>query len=129
MTWLPHWVDAHLTVDVRSVVVDERGVLAELDWESVVVRPTSTGHRDMAVAAGLFWDAVTEGTVGHLGQIELTQGVLSAKQRPMLGGRAFGWDRKPSGSSVLIAASLAVWGVTCERPEWPRRTPGVATVM
>ena len=122
VTWLPQWVDAHLTADVRAVVVDERGVLAELDWKAVMVRPTPTGHRDMAVAAGLFWDAVTEGTVRHLGQVELTQGVLSAKQRPMLGGQAFGWDRKASGSSVLIAASL---GHAHRRPRgrrWPKGT-------
>jgi phage terminase large subunit-like protein len=130
VTWLPQWVNANLTPAVRAVVVDERGVLAELDWQSVMVRPTKTGHRDVAVAGGLFWDAVTEGTLRHRGQVELTRGVLSAKQRPMLGGQAFGWDRKAPGSSVLIAASLALWGVTCERPERPRRKPGgrVATV-
>ncbi len=66
-----------------------------LNWTGLAkVRPTLTGHRDVAVAAGLFWDAVTEGTLVHRGQVELTRGVLSAKQRPMLGGQAFGWDRK-----------------------------------
>jgi hypothetical protein len=39
-----------------------------------------------------------------------TRGVLSAKQRPMLGGQAFGWDRKAGGSSVLVAVSLALGG-------------------
>nr|WP_207383926.1 hypothetical protein [Mycolicibacterium komanii] len=75
----------------------------------------------MANAAGLFWDAVTEGTA-HRGQVELSKAVLSAKQRPMLGGQAFGWDRKAPGFSVLIAASLALWGVDCERPARPRRS-------
>jgi hypothetical protein len=64
----------------------------------------------VAVAAGLFWDAVTEETLAHRGQVELTRAVLSAQQRPMLGGQAFGWDRKAPGSSVLIAVSLALWG-------------------
>ena len=121
VTWLPAWVDAHLTAAVRAVVVDERGALAELDWAAATVRPNLIGHREVAVAAGLFWDAVTEGTVSHLGQVELTKGVLSAKQRPMMAGQAFGWDRKAAGSSVLIAASLALYGVTCERPTRPRR--------
>ena len=131
VTWLPAWVDTHLAAGVRAVVVDERGVLAELDWVGAKLRPTLTGHREVAVAAGLFWDAVTEGTLVHRGQVELTRGVLSAKQRPMLGGQAFGWDRKAAGSSVLVAASLAVWGVTCDKPDRPRRKPGgrVATVM
>ena len=123
VTWLPDWVDARLTASVRAVVVDERGALAELDWGAANVRPTMVGHRDVAVAAGLFWDAVTEGTLRHRGQVELTKAVLSAKQRPMLSGQAFGWDRKASGSSVLIAATLALWGVVgCERPNRPRRS-------
>jgi hypothetical protein len=107
---------------VRAVVVDERGALAELDWAGAKLRRTFTGHREVAVAAGLFWDAVTDGVLAHRGQVELSRAVLSAKQRPMLGGQAFGWDRKAPGSSVLVAASLAVWGVDCERPPRPRRT-------
>jgi hypothetical protein len=122
VTWLPEWVAAHLNAHVRAVVVDERGALAELDWKGAKIRPTLVGHRDVAVAAGLLWDAVTEGTLAHRGQVELTKAVLSAKQRPMLGGQAFGWDRKAPGSSVLVAVSLAVWGVECDRPARPRRS-------
>lgn len=129
VTWLPGWVNAHLDAKVRAVVVDERGALAELDWAAAKVRPTLTGHRDVAVAAGLFWDAVTEGTLVHRGQVELSRGVLSAKQRPMMGGQAFGWDRKAPGSSVLVAVSLAVWGVDCERPARPRRGSGARKVV
>ena len=33
------------------MVVDERGAVAELDWAGATVRPTFTGHRDVAVAA------------------------------------------------------------------------------
>ena len=121
VTWLPKWVDTHLTGGVRAVVVDERGALTDLDWAAAKIRPTLVGHRDVANAAGLLWDAVTEGTVAHRGQVELSRAVLSAKQRPMLGGQAFGWDRKAPGSSVLVAVSLALWGVDCERPARPRR--------
>ncbi|OBK82481.1 hypothetical protein A5649_09105 [Mycolicibacter heraklionensis] len=72
------------------------------------------------VGEGVFPD----GALAHQGQVELSRGVLSAKQRPMLGGQAFGWDRKAPGSSVLVAASLALWGVSCFRPARPyvRRT-------
>ncbi len=124
VTWLPKWLDAHMTPHVRAVVVDERGALAELDWAGAKIRPTMTAHRDVAVAAGLFWDAVTDGTLAHRGQVELTRGVLSAKQRPMLGGQSFGWDRKAPGSSALVAVSLALWGVDCDRPARPRRGSG-----
>lgn len=80
-------------------------------------------------AAGLFWDAVIEGNLNHRGQVELSKGVLSAKQRPMMAGQAFGWDRKAQGSSVLIAATLALWGVGCERPTRPRRSTAKRRVV
>lgn len=121
VTWLPAWVSAHLNGRVRAVVVDERGALAELDWTGARVRPTLVGHRDVAIAAGQFVDAVADGALAHRGQVELSRGVLSAKQRPMLSGQAFGWDRKAPGSSALISASLALWGVTCFRPARPYR--------
>jgi phage terminase large subunit-like protein len=121
VTWLPGWVAAHIGPRVRAVVVDERGALAELDWAGARVRPTMIGHREVAIAAGQFVDAVADDTLAHRGQVELSRGVLSAKQRPMLGGQAFGWDRKAPGSSVLVAVSLAVWGVTCVRPARPGR--------
>jgi hypothetical protein len=131
VTWMPAWVDAHLAPNVRAVVVDERGALAELDWVAAKLRPTFTGHREMANAAGQLWDAVTDGVLRHRGQVEMTRAVLGAKQRPMLGGQAFGWDRKAPGSSVLVAASLALYGVDCDRPLRPRRRESqrIAIVM
>jgi hypothetical protein len=120
VTWLPEWVSERLNDAVRAVVVDERGALAELDWVAVKVRPHMIGHRDVAVAAGLFYDDITEQRVRHRGQVELSKGVLAARQRPL--GQAFGWDRKAPGSSVLIAGTLAVFGVTCEKPVRPRRS-------
>ncbi len=47
----------------------------------------------------------------------------ASKQRPLLGGQGFGWDREAPGSSALMAASLALWGVDAERPLRPRRKP------
>lgn len=120
VNWLPAWVSARLGPKVRAVVVDERGACAELPWLDVKVRPTLIEHRDVALAAGLFLDAVAEGHLAHRGQVELTRAVLGARQRPI--GQAFGWDRKAPGSSVLIAASLALFGVGCQRPLRPRRS-------
>lgn len=132
VTWLPGWVAAHIGPRVRAVVVDERGALAELDWAGARVRPTLVGHRDVAIAAGQFVDAVADGALAHRGQVELSRGVLGARQRPMLGGQAFGWDRKAPGSSALIAVSLALWGVTCVRPARPygrRAGPREAVIL
>lgn len=122
MTWLPDWVASHLGRSVRAVVVDERGALADLDWAAAKIRPTFIGTRDVANAAGLFWDAAADAQLVHRGQLELTRAVLSAKQRPMLGGQALGWDRRAPRSSVLVAVSLALWGVGCVRPARPRLT-------
>ena len=110
VTWLPQWISQRLGTgkDVLAVVVDERYPAAERDWQAARVRPTVIGHREVAVAAGAFVDAVTDRHLHHRGQVELSRGVLGAKQRPLLGGRAFGWDRKAPGSSALIAASLAL---------------------
>lgn len=130
VSWLPAWVDERLTPAVRAVVVDERGALAELGWQAAKVRPHRVAHRDVAMAAGLLWDAVTDGTVNHRGQVELTKAVLNAKQRPMMGGSAFGWDRRAAGSSTLIAAALALWGVIgCDKPTRPRRSTRPARVV
>ena len=53
---------------VRAVVVDERGALAELEWAGARVRPAYVKTREVATAAGLFYDAVTEATLVHRGQ-------------------------------------------------------------
>lgn len=121
--WLPEWIGDRLFPKVRAVVVDQRNPLAELDWAAAGVRPTVTGVRDLAAACGGLFDAVSGGTLRHRGQVELTRGVLGAKQRPLVGGQGFGWDRSGAGSSALIAASLALWGVTSSDVRRPRRRP------
>jgi hypothetical protein len=125
--WLPEWIDSHLTDRVRAVVLDERNAVAELDWASHKIRPMLIGHRDVAVGAGALWDAISEQKMNHRGQVELSRAVLSARQRPL--GQAFAWDRKAAGSSVLIAASLAVFGVSVQRPIRPRRSGGKARIV
>lgn len=127
VTWLPDWIRERLDQKVRAVVLDGRNPLAELDWRAAGVRPTVAGTRDIAAAAGVLFDGVADRHLHHRGQVELSRGVLGAVRRPMLGGQAFGWDRKAPGSSVLIAASLAVWGVDALDVQRPRRPkPGEA---
>ena len=123
--WLPEWVRPRIGKAVRAVVVDQRNAAAELDWRAAGVRPTVATSRDVPAAAGGLFEAVTSGTVRHRGQTELTRAVLGARQRPMMGGHVFGWDRKAPGSSVLLAASLALWGVEAQTVERPLRAlPG-----
>lgn len=122
--WLPPWVGERLAPKVRAVVVDSRNPCAELDWTAAGVRPTLIGTRDVSAAAGALFDGITDSGVRHRGQVELTRGVLGAVQRPMAAGQGFGWDRKAPGSSVLLAASLAVWGVDAGSVARPRRGTG-----
>ncbi|WP_240757467.1 hypothetical protein [Nakamurella flava] len=121
ITWLPEWVHAQLNPSVRAVVVDSRNHCGDLDWTEAHVRPTFVGVREVGAAAGALWDAVSDGKIRHRGQVELTQGVLAAVTRPMAAGQGFGWERKAAGSSALIAASLAVWGVDSTEVKRPRR--------
>lgn len=127
VNWLPEWIDQHVNDTVRAVVCDERGHAAEADWAAHRIRPHFIGHRDVAAAAGLFLDGVSEAVFRHRGQVELSVGVLNARQRPI--GQAFGWDRKAAGSSALIAASLAVFGVTVDKPLRPRRSGRKAKIV
>lgn len=122
--WLPEWVAARLNPQVRAVVVDSRNPCAELDWALAGVRPTLIGTREVVAAAGALFDAVSDGKARHRGQVELTRGILGAVQRPMAGGQGFGWDRKAPGSSALLAASQAVWGVDGEVRKPRRKQPG-----
>ncbi|WP_374928608.1 hypothetical protein [Kytococcus sedentarius] len=121
VTWLPEWVAVRLNKNVRAVAVDRRNAVAELDWHAAGVRPTVCGAREVAAAAGALWDAVADGQVRHRGQVELTKGIHAAQQRAMMGGQGFTWERRASGSSVLLAASLAVWGLEYPEVERPRR--------
>lgn len=119
--WVPEWVAARLSPKVRAVVLDARNPLAELDWAAAGVRPTIASTRDIAAAAGGLYDGIADGSIRHRGQVELSRGVLGARRRPLVGGQAFGWDRKAPGSSALLAASLAAWGVDAADVQRPRR--------
>lgn len=117
---VPEWVAARISPRVRAVVMDARNPVAELDWAAAGVRPTLAGTRDVAAAAGVLFDGVTDGDLRHRGQVELSRGVLGAKRRALMGGQAFTWERKAPGSSVLLAASLALWAVDAAGVEDPR---------
>lgn len=119
MAWLPAWVAERSTSRLRAVVVDSKNPAADLPWRHHGVRPLLIDARGAAQAAGQTFDAVASQSVRHRGQVELSRAVLGARQRPMLNGAQWAWDRKAPGSSVLIAASLALYGVTVERPKRP----------
>ena len=74
-----------------------------------VTKPTA---RDVAAAAGAFYDATTPGTasIRHLGQTALDAAVAGASARPLAD--AWTWNRRGATVCItpLVACSLAAWG-------------------
>lgn len=96
----------------RAVVCDAAGpassLLPELERLGIAVTAVSAG--DHGRACGLFFDAVEQGTLRHLGTPELAAAVRGATQRPL--GDAWAWSRRHSGVDIapLVACTLALWG-------------------
>jgi hypothetical protein len=95
-----------------AVVVDPGSaagaLLPALDAAGVdTVQPTV---REVAGAAGAFYDLVADGGLRHLGQHQLDAAVAGAVQRPLAD--AWAWSRRGSTVVVcpLVAATLASWG-------------------
>jgi hypothetical protein len=67
--------------------------------------------RQHAQACGMFYDAVEQGKLRHLGTPELAAAIRGAAQRPL--GDAWAWSRKNSQTDIspLVACTLGVWGV------------------
>lgn len=65
--------------------------------------------QDVAAACGQLVDAVTQGTVRHIGQDEVTAAIRGAKTRPL--GDAWAWGRRISTVDIspLVALTLARW--------------------
>lgn len=102
-------------------ICDARGpagsLLPDLAQAGLEVTPvTSTEH---AQGCGIFFDAVDQGTLRHLGSKnpELTIAVRGAVKRPL--GESWAWARKPSSIDIspLVACTLALWGArSAEKP-------------
>lgn len=117
------WVPAKLLElqerhDPLVVVGDGYGPAASLKTtieEAGVAIEQSTAN-EHAQACGLLLDAVTQGTLVHLGSDELRSAIRGAATRPL--GDAWAWSRKNSNTDIspLVAATLAVWAVL-ERPD------------
>ncbi len=65
--------------------------------------------QDVAAACGQFADAVTQETLRHIGQAELTSAIRGAKTRPL--GDAWAWARRVSSVDIspLVSGTLARW--------------------
>ena len=85
-------------------------LLGELKRANIRVRQVSA--RDYFQACGIFYDAVSQAAIRHIGQEELDEAV-GAAQFKFVGDSLFKWNRKNQAADIspLVAASLALFGV------------------
>lgn len=118
---------------VRAVVIDKASAAASLidSFERARVRITTTGASDMADACGQLYDGVFAGWLAHAAQPQLTYALSQGRKRDLLGGGAWGWNKKTSESDItpVVAATLALWGARHSKVRKnpnpnPNRIPG-----
>jgi hypothetical protein len=94
-----------------AVCLDVNGPAGELVGALSDVPLVRLTGRDMAAAAGGFLEAVNDQRIAHLDDATLRSSVACAARRPQ--GETWVWRRKGEQMSTpLIAASVALWGLT-----------------
>lgn len=120
---------------VRAVVIDKASAAASLvdQFERERVKITTTAAADMADACGKLFDGVYSGWLVHTAQPQLAYALSQARKRDLLGGGAWGWNKKTSESDItpVVAVTLALWGARHSNVKKnpnpnPDRTPGRA---
>jgi hypothetical protein len=83
-------------------------LVPELESHRVEMMPLVA--REIAQACGLFYDAVKDRRLRHLGAPSLTDAIDGAAKSP-IGDEAWKWSRKNSGVDIspLVAVTLALW--------------------
>jgi len=108
--WVAEWLSER---QGQRVICDARGpagsLIPSLERFGVQVEPVSTPEH--VKACGMLYDAVSQGTIRHLGDPLLSAAVVGAKKRPL--GDAWAWARNPSSADIspLVACTLALWGL------------------
>lgn len=120
-----HWVvDACVEKRDRfsELVLDPAGpagaLVAPLEAAGITVRQVNT--REAVAACGGFLTAVVEGSLRHIGQVELDRAVANADRRPV-GDGGWLWSRKRSSVDIspLYAVTLARWAAGITEPSKP----------
>ncbi|QWK51343.1 terminase [Mycobacterium phage Stinson] len=110
------------------VVIDDaspaKSLVPELKRRKVKVRITYAG--DMAKACGLFKNNAEGDTLTHGDQLDLTEALKGAKQRPIRDAGGWGWDRRDPTCVIhpLVAVTLALLGAL----DAPKRSGGAMFV-
>jgi hypothetical protein len=92
-------------------------LIPELMQQSVDVTVLTTP--EVGKACGMFYDAVQQEQVRHLGSNELLSAIKGAAQRPL--GDAWAWSRRNSSTDIspLVACTLGMWKVVTEEQRAP----------
>ncbi|MFD8531520.1 hypothetical protein ACFV0L_29280 [Streptosporangium canum] len=110
------WRPVAFGLDVKgpagSLLLDlkKRGIVPPDDPEKPLrgdlAIPTA---QEVAAGCGQLVDAVTQGTIRHIGQAEVTDAIRGAKTRPL--GDSWAWARRVSSVDIspLVAITLARW--------------------
>src|SRR5262249_49758169 len=113
---IPEWLAKRPN---QRVICDGRGpagsLMPELQRHGITVEPVTAPEH--AKACGMLYDAVSEGTIRHLGDPLLASAIAGAEKRPPVD--AWAWDRRSSGPDIspLVAATLALWGLEQGTPD------------
>lgn len=96
-----------------KVVVDPGSTAGSLlaDLEEAGIPVMTTAARDYAQACGQFYDAVVQGRLRHMGDLDLDIAVAGTTKRDL--GDAWAWNRKNPTVDIspLVAVTLAAWGL------------------
>jgi hypothetical protein len=110
--WLPERLEELVVVhDVVQIVCDGVGpsssLLQTLELSEIDVQTLDGGQH--SEACGRFVDVVSEGSLRHMGSLDLMNAIRGAKTRPL--GDRWAWSRKNSTVDIspLVAATLALY--------------------
>jgi hypothetical protein len=108
----------HASIGVYCDAAGPAGSLLS-DLAHAGVDVTVVSAKEHAQACGSIYDAVVQGTIRHLGTIELASALDGAVKRPL--GDAWAWSRKSSSVDIspLVACTLALWGVQTQDDSAP----------
>jgi len=124
--WLVPWLSSpERKVAPLVTVIDTGGPAGSLvqPLVSARVRPLlKATAADMKAACGLFYDGIMSGSLTHLGDPLLTSALAGASRRQLLD--SWAWSRKDSNADItpLVAATLAVYGLSAKRRRAERAT-------
>jgi hypothetical protein len=118
--WVVPWlIDRHERHNPLAIICDKRSPANSLVPEIAEhgIEVVTVSSEEHAQACGIFFDAVDQERLHHLGTAELRAALRGAAKRPL--GDAWAWARKTSGVDIspLVACTLAVFGVSTLAPE------------